>query len=231
MSVRQIARWIATLSCALLIPLAAQAQEDDGEEGPRVVSEIHSALPLYTFDWEKFWPRSFHEQNRFGCRSRVNFGDWQFTPTNKNMAQPSWLRFRNYGVFHCAGIISYAGERGELDDPQNDFEYGFFAVIDTITIDDADWELWVIQEGTRTGSDYTLMTRKASEERIDSFQILQQICPQDKILEAKNMDVWRTAYCAINSQEDLVSLAREMALLPHAGILTRIPEPEQSNPG
>lgn len=90
------ALWAACLSAFL--PFAAKAQARDASEV--IVDRIHSPVPLYTFDWEEFWPRGFSSGDEFGCTSRVAFGDWQFVPTPTNEYEEShWQRFSNYGVF------------------------------------------------------------------------------------------------------------------------------------
>lgn len=66
----------ACIAACVLVPAPAQA-EDDSEF---VVEIIHSSLPLYTFEWEDLWPRSFTDGDSFGCASPIEFGDWRFTP-------------------------------------------------------------------------------------------------------------------------------------------------------
>ncbi|MEO8375536.1 MAG: hypothetical protein ABI471_09940 [Sphingomonas bacterium] len=197
-------------------PPALAADDDEV-----TVERIHSALPLYTFDWEQIWPRSFSSGEDFGCTSRVAFGDWRFTPDNKNdQAEEHWEQFTNYGVFHCAAIMRTADEQGELDEAQS--EYGFFVQLGTARKGAARWELWALQRGTVPGSEYTLLAREPGGSTIKRFTMLQQRCPSGTQIEAKGLDIWTTRYCAINSRAELLLLARKMLALPPLGVIERV---------
>lgn len=206
------------LASFLLSPAVVQA-EDHSE---RVVEPIHSALPLFTFEWDHMWPRSFRDGDEFGCVSHVPFGDWRFQSQESDRGgKEAWYRFDNYGVFHCAAIMRRADSRPELETARH--EYGFFVRLGKARLGSAEWDLWAIQTGTNPGSNYTLMAREAARKgRIEEFLILQQRCPSSSIMEAKGLDVWNTRYCAINSREELLSLARRMLKLPAVGKITRI---------
>lgn len=206
------------LASFLLLPAVVQA-EDKSE---RVVERIHSELPLYTFDWDQMWPRSFTDDDGFGCSSRVPFGDWQFVPdkTGEN-GEEAWHRFENYGVFHCAAIFRSADSRAELESAQH--EYGFFVLLGRARRGSVEWDLWALQMGTNPGSNYTLMARESAKKgRIEDFLVLQQRCPSGSILEGKDLDIWTTRYCAINSREELLSLGRRMLKLPPLGTIRRV---------
>ena len=209
---------------AILMPVAAPARPDS-----EVVREtLHSSLPLYTFEWEDLWPRSFVDGNSFGCTSRVGFGDWRFTPAEANdQEQEAWYRFDNYGVFHCAAILRRAGERPELEAARAD--YGFFVRLGTARHQSAEWELWGLQWGMRTGSDYVLLAREANGSGlIVEFRVLQQRCPRGMIRAVRGLDVWNTRYCAVESRTELVSLARRMLHFPAAGTIARVSEVERA---
>lgn len=213
------AAWLAASS---LLPAPAQARSD-----PEVVVDaIHSALPLYNFDWEGLWPRGFVEGDSFGCNSRVGLGDWRFAPAEANgQGQETWYRFGNYGVFHCAAIFQRADEQAGLATAQAG--HGFFVRLGTARHRSAEWELWALQWGMRPGSDYTLLAREANGAGlIVEFRVLQQRCPRGMIREARGLDVWSTRYCAIDSRAALVSLARSMLRLPAAGTVVRVTEGE-----
>lgn len=187
-----------------------------------IVERIHSPLPLYTFDWENLWPRSFASGDEFGCSSRVPFGDWQFAPAPTNQDEEGhWRRFTNYGVFHCAAILRDADERAELE--KSGYEYGFFVQLGLANFASAQWELWALQSGTVPGSSYTLLAREAGQKgRIESFRMLQQRCPAGNVLKAEGLDIWSTRYCSIESRGELLSLARKMLRLPPRGTLNRV---------
>lgn len=206
------------LASFLFLPAVVQA-EDNSE---RVVERIHSELPLYTFDWDQMWPRSFTDGDGFGCTSRVPFGDWQFVPdeTDEN-GEEAWYRFGNYGVIHCAAILRRADSRAELENTEH--EYGFFVRLGEARLGSVEWELWALQMGTNPGSNYTLMARESAKKgRIEEFLLLQQRCPSGLMLEAKGLDIWNTRYCAINSREELLSLGRRMLKLPPLGTIRRV---------
>ena len=212
------ARAIA-LGVTAFFQFASPALAADDDEV--VVERIHSQLPLYTFDWEQIWPRSFSSGDDFGCTSRVAFGDWRFTPDPKNeFGEEHWERFANYGVFHCAAIMQTADEKDELDEAR--WEYGFFVRLGTARKGAARWELWALQKGMVPGSQYSLLAREPGASTIKRFTMLQQRCPSGTQIEAKGLDVWTTRYCAINSRAELLLLARKMLALPPLGVIERV---------
>lgn len=212
------ARAIAVCVTAFFQFASPALAADDDEV---VVERIHSALPLYTFDWEQIWPRSFSSGDDFGCTSRVAFGDWRFTPNpNNEFGREHWERFTNYGVFHCAAIMRTAGEQGELDKAR--WEYGFFVQLGTARKGAVSWELWALQRGTVPGSEYTLLAREPGGTTIKQFTMLQQRCPSGTQIEAKGLDIFVTRYCEIDSRAELLLLARKMLALPALGVIERV---------
>ena len=103
-----VARSAILLATCAFFGSPAFAQEVSSEEEYELKAErLHSDLPLYTFDWEETWPRSFSSREdgvlSFGCTSPVAFGDWHFEPNPKDrFGETYWLRISNYGVLHCA---------------------------------------------------------------------------------------------------------------------------------
>lgn len=196
------------------------------DEPPEISADmLHADVPLYTFEWEDMWPRNFTSGDDFGCVSAVRFGDWQFMPASDNPNEnTSWGRFLNYGVFHCAAILLEAENRQELDKAA--WRYGYFVKIGTGRRNGKLWELWVIQSGTRPGSDYRLLAREPKQTAPFAFQVLQQRCPKSWYREGKGLDVWRTHYCVTNSRADLLTLARRMLALPARGTLALVGEVE-----
>lgn len=190
-------------------------------------AQIHSDVPIYTFNFEELWPRAIEgsEDVIAGCTSRVSFGDWKFTPNAKSDGDDVWwLRISNYGVFHCAANLHNADEREGLDDGQ--FSRGLFARIGVEDVDDPKRELWVLQEGFAPGSDYLLLSRVVNEDLVTSFTVLQRRCPIGAYREALGMDVWTTGYCSINSDTDMYRFANEMLKFPPLGELTLQPVSE-----
>jgi hypothetical protein len=220
---RAMAALIAVTAALAAAP--GSGQELDDEE---FASELlHSDLPLYSFEWEDFWPRGFVDGDSWGCMSRVRFGDWQFTPNPADEAGDiHWYRFDNYGVFHCAANLYSADERSELESGK--FDRGFFVRMGTSKLGSEMWEIWAFQQGLVPGSDYMLLARSSAEGAVESFRVLQRRCPTGHAREGKGLDVWRTNYCAINSREELLTLARKMLRLPPLGTLTLISTPDES---
>ncbi len=208
---------------AWALPSAPAQARGDGEI---VVELIHSSLPLYTFEWRDLWPRSVSDGESFGCSTRVGYGDWRFTPADEEGGeQGAWYRFSNYGVFHCAVNLQSAEERDELEAAR--WERGFFVRLGTARHESTEWELWAIQTRMRPGSDYTLLAREANRGGlIVEFRVLQQRCPRGNIREVEGLDIWSTRYCAIDSRQELLSLARRMLRLPPAGRIARVAEAE-----
>lgn len=222
LGVRAFALFLA-LACAVL-PAAAAAQDEDEEE---VYNDLlHADLPLYTFDWADAWPRHFDPVEEpgvislGGCESRVRFGDWRYTPAWAEKEEDSnWLRFENYGVFHCAANIYRADTRDEL--ARGEFSRGLFVLIGRGSVRGRGYEMWVLQDGFVPGSTYTLLARAVDEgdDAVTRFDVLQTRCPKDRVRRVSDLDVWRSEYCAIESRAALLSLARRMLRRPFLGEL------------
>ena len=212
---------------ALALYSAPAAAQDEEYEAVRV----HSDLPIYTFNYEDVWPRSIRSQEsdrivlRFGCTSRVSFGDWKFTPNpSDEYGDEWWLRVSNYGVFHCAANLRHADTINDLEN--GEFSRGLFVRIGDEDVDEPRRELWILQQGFVPGSDYIFLARDLNEERVTSFTVLQRRCPIGAYREVLGMDVWTTGYCAINSDTDMFRFASEMLKLPPLGELTLQKDPE-----
>jgi len=211
---------------------ALAAGEEEGEEVEITLERLHAPVPLYTFDWPDLWPRSFTDEESFGCTSRVAFGDWQFVSERPDYGGLSgWMRIENYGVFHCAANLHEADEREEL--AEGEFSRGLFALIGQGQAAGKTYELWVLQQGFVPGSSYILLARDPAEDAkgtIARFDVLQRECPRGRLRKAEDMDVWLTRYCAIESREELLALARRMLRKPFAGEFVRVgdtlPEPD-----
>lgn len=216
----------ATLSLALTSTARAQTETEPQFEEFEA-AQIHSDVPIYTFNYEELWPRSIEPSAGMiaGCFSRVSFGDWKFTPNAADEYEDEWwLRISNYGAFHCAANFLYADAQAQLDDGR--FSRGLFARIGVEDVDEPRRELWVLQEGFVPGSSYLLLSREVNDDLVTSFSVLQRRCPIGATREALGMDVWLTSYCSINSDSDMFRLANEMLKLPPLGELTLQKDPE-----
>jgi hypothetical protein len=210
---------------------ALASDEGESDEAEVALEWLHAPLPLYTFDWPDLWPRSFTDDGAFGCSSRVAFGDWQFVSEQSDYSGLSgWTRIANYGVFHCAANLYEADEREGL--AEGEFSRGLFALIGEGQAAGKTYELWVLQRGFVPGSSYFLLARDPTvqaEGVIARFDVLQRQCPPGRLRKAEGMDVWSTSYCAIESRDELLALAREMLRKPFVGEFVRagdaLPEP------
>ena len=217
------------ISCwALAVCLSSPAFSQEHVDAPRYAQDelysevIHSDLPLYGFDWEEFWPRSFIPEDAIaGCGSRVQNGDWQFTGNPVGAAgDERWWRLTNYGTFHCATIFREADHRDELEDGQA--TTGYFVQIGETLHAGKVIELWAVQRGSIPGSEYELLAREPGDDVIGRFMVLQQRCPEDAMREySGNLDISRTDYCAINSREELLAMAIDMLDFPTLGTIER----------
>jgi hypothetical protein len=180
---------------------------------------IHSDLPLFGYDEdEKIWPRSFRDEESFGCTSSVAFGDWALS-TRAN-EEVDWYRIENYGVFHCWAVVSNAYEEELLDAVES--KPAFFIFLGIETINNQAQELWVLQIGARPGSEYILLSRNPELERIETFQVLQRKCPRGKIRDSGNLSIILTRYCAINTRTEFLRFARNMMDLDTVGTLSLV---------
>ncbi len=187
------------------LAVAGSAQSADEEV---YTDLIHADVPLWGIEDKGIWPRSFSDGESFGCSHRVALGDWKIVSYEQ---EESWSRIRNYGVFHCASIFSHADIKEELKTTRT--EYGYFVELGFIKIAGKEKRLWAVQQGTRPGSRYTLLLQTSEDGTVSSFDVLQSRCPKTNWRKGPNMDVWPVSYCAINSRDELISLARKMAIL------------------
>lgn len=185
---------------------------------------IHSDLPLWTGGEGKFWPRPFVRGESFGCSHNILLGDWLY---EENGQSRGWFALRNYGVFHCMLIVVSADDHAGLDLGQT--EYGFLIDLGRTGARQGDVELWALQIGHRPGSDYLLLARKTAEPPIASFDVLQRECPFTNVRKGPNVGILLTNYCSINSQSELLQLARKMAKRKPFGRLTFIPGGHSGN--
>ena len=166
----------------------------------------------------------FTNKIEFGCVTRIRYGDWKLTESDEQH-ESGWRRLTNYGAIHCFMMVTTGYDKSFLQKTQARISYllnlGAAPGVDGLV------DLWSVQVGSRPGCDYTLLARKAAPGIISSFNVLQQACPANRLRRGPSLDIARTDYCAINSQADLIALAREMATLPPLGRLEVIrPEPD-----
>jgi hypothetical protein len=198
-------------------PAASQPRSD----GQIVRDLIHSDLPLLAGGAENKWPQSFHNEESFGCVSRVAFGDWVLRElSEEDDDNAEWYRFQNYGAFHCFALVGRAYLREELDGAE--FRPSYFVLLGTVEIENNRTELWAVQIGARPGSDYLLLSRPTGDGDIGTFNVLQTQCPRANVRDAGSISIILTRYCAINTRTDLVRLARRMAQRAPVGALTLV---------
>jgi len=171
------------------------------------------------------WPQSFFNKKSFGCTSRVAFGDWLLSEHDGE--ESTWFRVANYGVFHCFALVASASERRALEDVE--LEPSFFVLLGTAEIGGNERELWAIQIGGRPGSEYILLSRSPKEGLIDSFEVLQSRCPSANVRDAGPIDILITRYCSLNTQAELLRLARQMVRMPAVGTLSLSPIDDETS--
>ena len=193
--------------------LTLAAVTSDEPPGPRR-DLIHSDVPLWTSQREMMWPRAFYDSDSFGCQTRVRYGDWRFEEGGMD-ADSVWYRFHNYGVNHCFALVQESRERAELAAARPD--PSFFIELGTARGRNGPVELWALQRGVRPGSEYLLLARAPAAGAIAAFDVLQRACPRDRMRGGMNLSILLTGYCAIDSREELIQLARRMARLPPLG--------------
>jgi len=216
----------AILVAALLIAPSVNGQSAD--EMARDL--VHSDLPIFGRGGDNEWPQHFYEDDSFGCTSRVAFGDWVFRGYGaEGEDDVLWYRFNNYGVFHCWANTFSAHERAKLNNA--DFLPSFFALLGSTRVNGNDTELWAVQIGAAPGSKYLLLSRSPAEGMIEKFSVLQTACPRVNVRDAGSLDSLLTRYCAINSRNELIRLARRMAQRPPLGTLTLVPDDDETKEG
>lgn len=208
---------------ALLLLLFQSPQAEPREQQQDL---IHSDLPLWHTGSGDMWPRAFHNGDSFGCTSRIRFGDWRYDE-RETEGEPSWYRIHNYGVFHCFMLVKDADERSDLDGGEPD--PSFWIALGTVSIDQVPVELWALQRGARPGSDYLLLSRRPASGAIESFDVLERECPRNRVRHGSGLSILLTRYCAINSREELVRLARRMSRRPPLGRLTFVASAESDD--
>jgi hypothetical protein len=218
--------WLARLSVfSIAIPFAAFlfASSAQGESYEPLANDIvHSDLPIFGRGGDDEWPQHISDGESIGCTSRVAFGDWAFREHGDDDEEPAaWYRFSNYGVFHCWANAYRAYERAGLDGAEH--HPSFFVLLGSTRVDGRELELWTVQIGVRPGSQYLLLSRDPAKGLVDGFSVLQTQCPRGSVRDAGFLDSLITRYCAINSRQDLVRLARRMATLEPLGSLTLVP--------
>ena len=190
---------LALLLGLIIVPGSAHAQDD----------LIHSDLPLWGYDAEGVWPKGYHDASTVGCIHNTKLGHWAYETQDSD---DSWFALRNYGVFHCYLIVEQADEREAL--PASEAELSYLISLGESEGNEKGSRLWALQMGGRPGSEYILLASKLNRPVLDSFDVLQRHCPEKNIRSRPDLDILKTDYCAINSQRDLIRLAKKMAQKP-----------------
>jgi hypothetical protein len=149
----------------------------------------------------------------FGCAVPIETGIWKFAGGGADPGDDGpWYRIDNYGVVHCMLDVAQALEANQFTNSRPSFlvKIGHVGRV----------ELWALQIGSLPGSDYLLLARSPAPGIIKRFDVLQRACPRDRIRDRGSLDVLTTRYCSINSQVELIELAKAMAKLPPLGTLT-----------
>lgn len=223
-----------TLLGALLVVLAIGASgpaRSEDDDYVRADTLIHSDLPLWgggnsTDESQKdksedYWPQHFYsDDGSFGCSTVVSTGVWRYVeraspytgPRDPGLKPAGWYRVGNQGVFHCAMTVAFDYAEDLADAHLDHGEPSLLVNLGTVEFDGSARQLWAIQRGFVPGSDYILLARDPSEEGIiRRFVVLERVCPKAVMRSGGSFDSFVTSYCAINTREDLIALARSMA--------------------
>lgn len=174
---------------------------------------LHAETPLFG-NADQTWPEHFSSSDGFGCRPLINFGVWKRTEapdpeTPDEPADTSWIRVDNYGVMHCAYILSTAYRKPFEWDGH---EYSLLVKLGSAKGPRGPLDLYAFQKGFRPGSDYLLLAAEpAPDKLITRFFVLGFSCPKAWQRGAGVIDVWRTDYCAAPDKAGLKRLAVEAA--------------------
>ncbi|XUU61950.1 hypothetical protein ACRAQ6_06715 [Erythrobacter sp. HA6-11] len=141
---------------------------------------------------------------------------------NEHPAAGYWIKYGFAGGIHCFGVVRLAQGEHELEGAET--QPVSFVPIGSTMIEGRETELWVMQVGGRPGSEYTLLAKDSAQTDWTAFSVLQSECPRHFVRDAGPIDIMRTDYCAINSQQDLLRLAKSMAKRPPLGTLTLVPD-------
>lgn len=186
---------------------------------------LRADLPLWTgAEGEAFYPTPFYDDDSFGCMSNVRFGDYREVHAG-DPEREAWWRIGNYGVFHCALLLSQTTERTELDAGFRD--HAWVIVLDRIQTAGGEIEVLALQIGARGGSTYTLLSRPVATPNT-TMNVLAPVCPRGATRQRRGFDVWRTDYCVVASQSALRRIARDAARRPPVSVLEYVgPELER----
>ncbi len=186
---------------------------------------LRSDLPLWTDrSAEGFWPRSFSDQESFGCESRLRFGDFVVSELQPALEPTSGdpreiLRIANYGYVHCAYIVRRDFE-DEIATADGKYAWAIELGIEPVGRDRL--EMMALQIGAAGGSEYIVVAQAEGADWTD-LRILDLHCPEGALRDAGRIDLWSTAYCGVESKAQLETMARQAAHRPpfaRAALLT-----------
>lgn len=181
---------------------------------------MRSDLPLWTNQRDVMWPRRL--EGELGCVSRIAEGDWYRSGQG---VDHEWFRFSFGGSIHCFGAELRSEAYEGLDYAPT--RLSMFVELGRGQGPEGPVELWALQSGARPGSDYLLLSSQPGLASIEAFNVLQRICPRANVRAGPAIDIARTDYCAINSRNELINLARRMVRLPPVGHLDLLPKQDQ----
>ena len=177
---------------------------------------IHSDIPLFSYDSKYVWPKRVSDADSVGCIHPIKLGYWEYREQDEI---ERWFRLDNYGAFHCFIVIRDARDHEALDYYEGKLSR-LIQISKFETTDRGRRVLWALQIGGKPGSDYLFLTSYDNEIIATTFEVLQRDCPDKNIRMSSRDDDLDTQYCAINTQEELIALAKEMASRPALGHLS-----------
>ncbi|WP_442678667.1 hypothetical protein ACSBM8_14280 [Sphingomonas sp. ASY06-1R] len=201
-----------------LVALLLASQQIDDSGTPELQEDLfHSDLPLWADDQDHMWPRAFQDAQSFGCATKIRYGNWRLDSAERDM-EPRWYRWTNYGAMHC--FMWSGGPTTKNALPKTSAEPSFLIDLGALPGSNDAIELWALQQGSRPGSNYILLSRTRQPGIITSFDVLQRGCPPENLRKGPQLDILKTSYCVFNSRAALIDTARRMARRPPLGRLT-----------
>lgn len=167
--------------------------------------QFRSGLPLFT-DADELWPRSFFDEDSFGCETILIPGDYlgSLDPVN---AEPVWWRVANYGVMHCAMVFASGFGRDSLTAAQIGFAW--LAPLGEVEGPiGEDLELFAFQIRWRGGIEYLFLARDRDGDN-RSWIMLDPECPAGALRESEPIDVWGTRFCELGDAATAHSIAQD----------------------
>lgn len=188
---------------------------------------IRSDIPLWGENDEGVWPQRIEGSDEIGVTSAFAIGDWR--RVSGDCVCDAWINLKLSGVFHPGYLWRGASGREAL--PGVESEITLIASLETGV---AHPHLFAIELGMWGGSRYLLISLDWANGSIKRFTLLDPICDvagdAAHVRKAAFETVYRTEYCAVDSQAALLAIAREATTRPPQAAYEWVGERDKSSP-